>query len=367
MMLRTETFRGRLDALGASWGVAPGQTERQIVRDFGDPDAEYRAMRHEGAGLVDLSDRDTLVITGDDSVPWLQGLVTNDLLALAEEGSGQRTCIVNVNGRLIAAPRLLHVPEMLVVELGAGLAAEVVAHLRHHVITEDVRLADRSAATARLGIFGPAAAEALDALAELERPAAELADYAGTWGAIGTAGAIVQHVPWTGGTGLLLSVDRQDAAAVWDALAADARVRPAGQDTLEMLRIEAGVARYGVELDAKIIPLEAGLDDSINFNKGCYLGQEIIARLDSRGQPAKLLRTLVFEGGAAPRSGAEIVHEGKSVGEVRAAVWSPLAGAPIALGYVKRKHNALGTHVEVDGRQARVERLGWALAHRSGG
>lgn len=366
MKLRTEIFRGRLDALGASWGDAAGQAERQIVRDFGDPDSEYQAMRHEGAGLVDLSDRDTLVVTGSDSVPWLQGLVTNDLFQLAEEGSGQRTCIVNVNGRLLAAPRVLHVPEMLVMDLEAGEVDEVTGHLRHHIITEDVRLADRTEATARLGLFGPAAAEALDAVAALERPAATLEGYAGTWGAIGAADVIVQHVAWTGGKGLLLSVDRGDAAAVWDVLAADERVRPAGQETLETLRVEAGIARFGVELDGKIIPLEAGLKASISFNKGCYLGQEIIARLDSRGQPAKLLRTLVFDGGAAPRPGADITHEGKSVGEVRAAVWSPLAAAPIALGYVKRKHNEIGTHVEIDGRQARVERLGWALEQEAG-
>lgn len=360
-MSRTEVFKERLDALGAKWMQ---WREREVVGEFGDPDKEYRAVRQGGVGVADRSFRDTLVITGSDSVQWLQGLVTNDLLALAEEGSGQLTTALNHIGRLIADARVLHMPEMLVLDLEPGvLEADLMSHLRRHIITEDVKLIDRSEQTARVGVFGEGAAALLDRLCETERPVSELAEYAGTWGAMGDEDVVIQRVPLTGAPGFDVSCASAVAHRIWNAvLAAGEEVEPVGFETIETLRIEAGVPRFGKELTDERIPLEAGLDHAISFNKGCYLGQEIIARLDTRGTPARLLRTLVFDGGAAPEEGAEVEVDGRNAGEVLSSAWSPLLERPIALAYVKRAHNEIGNEVSVEGRASRVEALGYALA-----
>ncbi len=367
-MSRTESFKQRLDADGAQW---TSWREVDVVQHFGDPDSEYRAVREGGLGLVDQSWRQTLVVTGSDSVQWLQGLVTSDLFELAEEGSGQQTTVVNNVGRLIAEARVLHIPDLLVLDLEPGVLEDgLMSHLRRHIITEDVKLIDRSEATARLGLFGEDAAQLLDELCETEHQVSSLGQFEGTWGMLGGVEVVIQRVPWSGGPGFDIAAPSEAAAGLWELLltadahaevGAEKSVEPVGFETLETLRIEAGVPRFGKELTEKRIPLETGLDDAVSFTKGCYLGQEIIARLDTRGTPARLLRTLVLEAGAAPREGSDIEVDQRSVGEVISSVWSPQAARPIALGYVKRKHNDIGTEVEVEGRPARVEELGWPL------
>ena len=174
----------------------------------------------------------------------------------------------------------------------------------------------------------------------------------------------MQANPTSGEPGFDLSFDRAESLPIWDALteAGGGTLEPLGDETLEILRIEAGVPRFGVETDDSVIPLEANMGELIDFDKGCYVGQEIIARLDTLGTPAKKLRTLIFDGGAAPAPGADIENDdGRNVGTVRSAAWSPLLDAPIALGYVKRNANEPGTVLQVEGREARVERLGYPL------
>jgi folate-binding protein YgfZ len=372
-MSRSDDLKKRLDAKGARWMEWRGV---EVAADFGDPEREYRAVRTSGLGIADRSWRDTLVVTGVDGVSWLQGLVTSDLRELVREGSGQLTTAVNLVGRLIAEARVLHMPDILLLDLETGiLAGEFLPHLRRHVITEDVTLLDRSEQTARLGVFGRRSAAFLQQLfsqknGELVRPVGALELFEGAWGSLAGRDVVIQRIPMTGGPGYDISCASEDAAELWDILMSAGELTPVGFETLETLRIEAGVPRFGKELTEKRIPLEAGLDEAISFNKGCYLGQEIIARLDTRGTPARLLRTLVFEGGAAPEVGAavEVFSEkgdSKNVGEVVSSVWSPQLNAPIALAYIKREHNEIGNEVQVEGRPARVEALGYSLASPS--
>lgn len=361
MTERTTEFREHLDELEASWGEF---REEPVVEDFGDPDTEYWAVRREGAGLVDRMERETLVITGDEAVPWLQGLVTNDLVEIAEEGTGQWNTVTNVNGRMLADFRVLHVQQMLMLDLEPGtLDGGLMSHLRQQIIMEDVDLIDRTESTGRIGMFGPEAAEILERAARLDGSPAELGDYDGTWGRLGGTDVIVQMCPVAGEPGFDLFFDRDRAGEIWRTLeeAGGERLEPVGHQPMETLRIEAGVPRYGVETTPEVIPLEAEMRDLIDFEKGCYLGQEIIARLDTRGEPSKLLRTLVFDGGAAPAVGATLESGEREVGEVLSSVWSPLLDAPAALAYVQRGSNEVGEVVEVEGREARVEGLGYPI------
>lgn len=362
-MGHTQAFKKRLNAQGAKWMQWRGA---DMVADYGDPAREYHAVRSSGLGLVDLSGRDTLVISGVDAVSWLQGLVTSDLRELVREGSGQLTTSVNLVGRLIAEARVLHMPEMLVLDLERGLldAGGYLSHLKRHLITEDVTLLDRSEQTSRLGLFGQKAAAFLQTNSSLAHPVGTRQMFEGTWGALGEHDIVVQRVPTSGGPGYEIACATEAVAEVWDLLMDAGELTPVGFETLETLRIEAGVPRFGVELSEKRIPLETGLEHAISFTKGCYLGQEIIARLDTRGEPARLLRTLVFEGGAAPEIGADVEVDASSraVGEVVSSIWSPELNTSIALAYVKRKHNNLENEVLVEGRPAVIKPLGYPLA-----
>ena len=365
MPTRPDAFRRRLESLDVTWDNEDPEAEYSVAAEFDDPDRAYWAVRQQGAGLADRSERETLVISGEETVEWLQGLITGNLLNLIQEGSGLWTPIPNAKGRMVADARILHLPQMLYLDLEPGtLDGGLMAHLRQHIIMEDVTLSDRSEQTARFGLFGPRAAAILDGVGQWKRDPAELDAYQGTWGAIDGREVIVHANPTSGESGYDLSFDRSESLPIWDALteAGGGTLEPLGDETLEILRIEAGIPRFGVETDDSVIPLEANMGELIDFDKGCYVGQEIIARLDTLGTPAKKLRTLIFDGGAAPAPGADIENnDDRNVGTVRSAAWSPLLDAPIALGYVKRNANEPGTVLKVEGREARVERLGYPL------
>jgi folate-binding protein YgfZ len=136
-----------------------------------------------------------------------------------------------------------------------------------------------------------------------------------------------------------------------------------GHQAFETLRIETGIPRFKMELHEKVIPLEAGFEDAIGFEKGCYLGQEIIARLDTLGTPAKMLRRVILEGDEVPEKGTPVHKsggEGRKIGDVESAVYSPKYGAPVALAFVKRKYNEVDGEVEVEGIRGRLKPL-WEM------
>jgi folate-binding protein YgfZ len=355
MSRRTDIYRDRLEELGGEFK----ETETgEVVEDYGRPSEEYEAIR-EGAGLIDFSERDIIAIGGPEAVPWLQGLVTNDLLDLEHPGSGQRTCILDSNGRILAAPAVLHIPEMLLLTGEANtFSGGVKDHLKAQIITEDVDIHDRTEAVTNLGLVGPESIGVLNQVGQFADKLDGLDHRDGTWGQIGAVDVVVQRTPITGGVGFSIIVDSEDAHRVFNSLLDDSSVEPVGESALENARLEAGIPRFGEELDNKTIPLEADLESKISFDKGCYLGQEIIVRMRDLGTPAKRLRTLVFEGGAAPAEGADIEVDDRSVGEIRSSAWSPLLGRPIGLGYVKRSYNDPGSTALVEGREAEVRELG---------
>jgi folate-binding protein YgfZ len=358
MNVRTDEFRQRLERAGAQW------SERGEVSRYGDVETEWRAVRLGGVGLADRSTRETLVMTGPDAIPWLQGLVTNDLFALAEEGSAQRTHAVNRLGRAIADARVVHVPDHIVIDLEPGtIASGFLGHLRRHIITEDVRLADVTATTGRLGVYGLGAGELLGAAGEWSRAPGSLTEYEAAWGEVAGEEVIALRAPLTGEPSYELFLSREGAARVWAALSDDPSVRHVGEEALEELRREAGVPRFGVEYDEKVIPIEADLNDTISYDKGCYLGQEIVHRLDTKGKPAKFLRVLDPGEGVAFEVGDAITAGGKKVGEVRDVFASRSLGRALAHAYVKRGAYDVGARVEVAERgEATVRALGWALA-----
>jgi folate-binding protein YgfZ len=309
--------------------------------------AQEESLLANGVAICDRSQRDLLVVTGHDAIPFLQGLVTNDLFALEAPGSGLHTTVVDLHGRLIGDLRVLHLMDMLLVDAEQGvLESGILAHFRRHVINEDVVFEDRSHRASRIALWGVGATSLLESVGL--SGVGSLPLWHAVSGEVEGMGVIAQRVQIWGGIAYELLVDIEDAEAMWRFWEErHSEILILGQTSAETLRILGGIPKWGVELDAKVIPLEAGLGDTISYNKGCYLGQEIIARLDTLGTPRRLLCRLAVEGQIVPQKGARVEVDGRSVGDIRSACRRPSDGAIVALAYLKRGFNETGNRVAV--------------------
>jgi tRNA-modifying protein YgfZ len=284
-------------------------------------DAQYRQLREE-CGLADRSSRGKLTLGGADAVEYLQSQLTSDVEALAP-GEGQYAALLDRKGHIQADMRVLRTAagELWVDTEPEGLEAAR-DHLQTYRIGRQVELADVTAERAILSLIGPRSAE-VAGLAALPEHACRPAPVAGVEClAVGTAG------------GVDLIAAAADAARLRGALL-DAGAVEVGAEAVEILRIEAGTPRFGAEMGAETMPAEAGIvERAVSFDKGCYIGQEPVARLHYRGRPNRSLRGLRLSAPAA--AGAPLRLGEKEVGRVGSACVSPALG-PIALAIVRRE------------------------------
>jgi folate-binding protein YgfZ len=291
---------------------------------------EYDAA-YSSAILIDRTDRAVLRVYGRDPVKMIQGLITNDL-AGASRVSAVYAAVLTPKGRMVADVRALQCGADVWLEVDASAREPLAAHLRKFVPPLFARF-EHMADLAVVGVYGPdsarVSANVLGASAQTlaEDQLAVHAWHEGEIVAIGTA------------LGVDLIVRAPEAHSLRDALKA-AGATPAGADTLETLRIEAGSPRWGAELDENVIPLEAGLRErAISQTKGCYTGQEVIVRILHRGHVNWLLRGVLLGAAAIPARGDTLVRaeDGKAVGRITSACHSPRFGQTIALAYVRRE------------------------------
>ncbi len=307
------------------------------------------------AGLFRLGARGLAVVEGADRVRWLNGMLTNDVarLAAGRERSGCQALLLTRIGRIVADLHVLLRGDAFWLECAPEAVAPLLATLGKFIIADDVRLSDASLAWERLALEGPATNAIFSAAAGeppgLARDAADAYVIAGTSVIAGAWGV-------SGEDALQLFVPAGSSAAVCEALrraGAGHSLLEADAETLEVLRIEAGTPRFGRELSEAVLPAEAGLARAISTTKGCYTGQEIVARMATRGDASHALVGLALTGEAIPAAGAAVSSRGVRTGELTSAARSASAGT-IALAYVRRAHAAPGTPLEVEGRDARV-------------
>lgn len=320
------------------------------------PEAQAAAARR-AAGLFRLDDRGLLAVEGADRVRWLDGMVSNDVAALAPgpERSGCYALLLTPKGRIVADLHVLHRDQALWLETARAALADVVGRLEKLRVADDVRLVDRSAEFDRLALEGPAAPGILEAVG------APLPVSPDAWVELELAGTgvLAAAYGWSGESAFQLFAPAGAGGGVAEALRAAGAGRglvEAGPEALEILRIEAGVPRLGAELDEDVFPAEAGLERAVSSTKGCYTGQEIVARLGSRGRVNHRLVGLSLSEGGPPAPGARVEADSREVGEVTSACRSPAAGS-IALAFLRLPWDAPGTEVRVAGRAARVAPL----------
>jgi len=313
---------------------------------FANSAAEYAAVR-SAAGLIDLSYRGLLQVTGPDRLSFLQGMLSNDLRVL-EPFAGQYATLLSQQGKVIADVRVLCAMNSFYLDFLETLKEKIVAHLNRYLVADEVEIADRSNEYATLSIQGPQSEALLrQLLGQVELPAHSLQHAMVNLDA--TAICIV-HASHTGETGFDLIVPIPNLPNVAQKLTESGKQFSAawvGEEAQNILRVEAGIARYGVDFTEDNLLLEVGLDHAVSFSKGCYLGQEVVERIRSRGHVNKKLVGLSLEGQESAHPGDAIVSADKPVGTITSSVHSPALDRPIALGYVHRDYWNLDTRLIV--------------------
>lgn len=315
-----------------------------IPANYGDAAAEYAAVREGGAGLIDLSARGRIQLSGSEAVPFLNGLISNDVKTL-EPGSWMSAAFPNVQGRLLAAVRILNRGEHFLIDTEATTHAKVWKLLERFTMAGDFHITDVTSQTALISLQGAGAAALIETTLGAAAAAVERQRVVQTQTAQATEVFIIRDTH-TAEDGFDLFGAAEHSGSLWDALQAR-QAQPIGLEALEVLRIEAGQPRYGVDMDETTILSETNLDDAVSFTKGCYIGQEIIARIKYRGHVAKKLTGLLFEGNGEIGSGAKIRAGERDAGRITSVTWSPSLGRSIALGYVKYDFLTPGTSVRV--------------------
>jgi folate-binding protein YgfZ len=347
-----------------------------VAAHFGDPDGEYRAAR-ERVAVMPRPWRSLVRFEGDDRQRFLQGVVSNDVVGLAP-GDGCRALFLDVKGHVRADLDLWAEAEAIVAGSEVGFAERTLADLARYILAASVKVDDRGAGEAIIGVIGPGA-EALLAGAGLELPPAPRSCAPAR---LGDTPVRLARTPSLAAPGVELHVPAESLDAVLAALGAAADREPfvgiggrgsvagagdqgsreaigsrhgplayVGWQAAELLRIEAGRPRLGHEITGAEFPQELGLDDAVDYEKGCYLGQETVARIHYRGQVNRLLRGLRLSEPVAP--GATLFAGEREVGSVTSAAESPRLGQ-IALGWVRRQE----AEEAVDGKGSDLEARG---------
>ena len=330
------------DQLGAVAGDFQG---RPAVLHYGDAAAEYRSVR-TAAGLCDLSQRGKLRMTGTDRQNFLHRVVTNDVEQLGA-GEGVYACMLTPQGKIISDMTVYVRADDLLIDVEPGMAGVLRDTLDRYALIDDVEIEEVTARYGLIGVYGRKAEACLQSLAGPIDPLPPCGHVEIEWNGLPVTVARSRR---TGERDYDVYVPAESADEIWKALlggAGDASCVPIGFDTLEVLRVEAGIPRCTAELDDRIIPNEAVKDRAVSFAKGCYIGQEPVVMMEHRGRPNRLLSGLAIEGETLPERNAPIQKDGKDAGWITTAVHGRAVQGIIALGFVRRRYRESGGPVGV--------------------
>lgn len=284
-----------------------------------DIEAEHRALR-EGCGIAVLSWRGGFELLGPDRHRFLHNYVTCDVKGLAP-GSSAFGFFTSPQGRILSDAILLAGEERLQVEVDRDQVEPLMAHLKKYILVDRVEIRPLEGLTP-VAVIGPRVEEVLGDLAIQGR-------------------SLMGAPAWT--------VWAPDPEALAERLVQAGGTR-VGSEALDVLRVEAGIPRFGQDYGPDNFPQETGIEEAVSYTKGCYLGQEVVARIHYRGGVQNLLRGLVFEGDVtAVTAGSPVLHDGREAGRATTVVRSPILGKTVGLGILHKRAAEPGTQVEVEG------------------
>jgi len=309
---------------------------------YSDPEEEYWTIKRT-VGLADISNVGRLRITGKDRVSFLNGLLTNDVSQL-KENSGQRSALLNSKGRVLADLHLYAQTDSLLIDTGESPASNVKEILDRFIITEDVQINDSTSDLVQMTVQGPKSSEAIKQV--LGTDAYDLKQFEQR--GLGPSTIIARDR--TGQSGYDIILPDLEAEPVWHGFllnGGEIGLNPVGSQALEILRLEAGYPKYAADMDENTIVLEAGFKDALNFTKGCYLGQEVVARATHIGRVNKQLVGLEIETKDSVQPRSKLMSDGREAGFITSAAFSPGLGRVASLGYANREFAKEGTKLNV--------------------
>lgn len=328
----------------------------EMPAHYGDPVAEHIHVRKR-VGLMDISCRGKVHISGKDRTMFLQKILSQDINRLTPN-HGAYSTLLDVKGRLLAFIRLYCDEGSFLIDIEPGLSGKVVQILTHYLFREDVTVEDVTEKYGLITIQGPCSRGLLSRVTRTDIN--EMAECAHHNLNINAVNCKVVRTSYTGEEGYDIYPPRDETPAVWEAFFTAGKadgIMPFGIDALETLRIEAGTPLYSVDMDESTIPIEANLDKAISYDKGCYIGQETIARIKFRGHVNRNLTGFYINEGDVPEKGDRIFKVSQdiehNVGEITSACFSPTLNRPIALGYIRIEHNEPGEVVYIERRSQR--------------
>jgi aminomethyltransferase len=322
----------------------------ETVLRFGSVAKELAALRN-GCGVFDLGWRGKLVVSGEDRVRWLNGMVSNNTRDLAQD-FGNYNLVLNAQGRIQGDLMAFQRGEFYVLETEAGQVAAIREFLEQYIIMDDVEIGNISSGLTSLGVAGPKAAEVLEK-AGLNPGAARSGQVLdGNWNGMGFS---LVRDPIEARNWYELWLVPASVEVFWNALTV-AGATAVGAEALEWQRILLGLPRMGVDTGARVLPQEIGLEIALHHTKGCYIGQEIVERIHSRGQVHRQLAGVIVEG-KLPEPGSKLLAGDKEIGEITSGAEMVVDGVSrcLALGYVRRE--SMGENIRVNESAARITGL----------
>jgi aminomethyltransferase len=329
----------------------------QTASVFKDVDQEFRELS-SGCAIYDLGWRAKLVMAGDDRVRWLNGMVTNNIKDLSRD-HGNYNFVLNPQGRILGDLYAYNRGDYILIDTERSQVESLMKLFEHYIIMDDVEVTDKSDALTAIGIQGPSAPELLEQ-AGITDPGLEpmqLADL--SWSGIGIS---IGRMASTEFRTYEIWVSTADVAQLWNGLCGLGAM-PVGAEALEKFRVSIGFPKYGTDIRDRDLPQETEQQHALNFTKGCYVGQEIVERIRSRGNVHKTFHGFVLEG-EFPARGTKLQSDGKEVGEITSVNRIPTKNGEcsVALGYIRRETLERGGKITYSGGEAKPVEVPFSLA-----
>jgi len=337
--------------LGAAVGEYHGAT---TALRFSDPQSEFAALR-SGCGVYDLGYRAKISLTGADRVRWLNGMVTNNIRDLGV-GEGVYAFLLNPQGRILGDLYAYNRGDSIVVDSDRSQVEKILATFDHYIIMDEVEVSDLSEPLTFLGVGGPMSRQVLSAagVAIPDSKPLQVFEANSACGSDCVQSTVVRGDD-PGYENYELWLAPKDVKKTWDALVAHGATA-IGSEALEMHRVVSGIPLYGVDIRDRDLPQETEQARALNFSKGCYVGQEIVERIRSRGSVHRKFAGFVADGGQALTAGSKIVSAEKEVGEITSMAFlrQTQGERNVALGYIRREASTPGREVMIGGVKATV-------------
>jgi len=346
--MKTLTLHKQHQSLGATFQPCG---EWEVPSHYGNPCLEYEAI-HQRAGLADLSLRGKILVNGDDRVTWLQSIISNDILPL-KPGQGRYSAFMNHKGKILSYFRVFLQTDSLIIEDVGEVGDLTYQALRKFLLYgTKAKLQNALDSLGLLLITGPKGPGVFKRAFDVEVSPLQALDT--IMFTFGDTQGFIARTEETGGQDYELFVPVEVLPSLWSHLlqvGKEEGLQPVGRETLETSRIEGGLARLGPDLNEKIVPPEANLEGiAFSLSKGCYPGQEVVARMDTYGSVKRRMVGLIIEteNQQLPETGAKLFSGTREVGWVTSSTYSPLVKKPIALGFPLRDFTQPHTKLEIE-------------------